>query len=96
MAAPRPPVYAEPDLLVVQRTPQPTAEPTTQPTAQPTAAPVVTPDPPLVLVEHRLEIVESGSFARAVCSGCSWTGPARRSRAVAAADAEQHPAPSGS
>jgi hypothetical protein len=84
MAAPRPPVYAEPDVLVVQNDLVVTPDP-----------PVVTPDAPPVLLEHRLEIVESGAFAHAVCSGCSWTGPARRSRAVAAADAKKHPQPTG-
>jgi hypothetical protein len=38
---------------------------------------------------HVVELVEAGSFARAACSDCGWTGPARRSRAVALKD--QHP-----
>jgi hypothetical protein len=39
---------------------------------------------------HRPEAVESGSFTRARCTTCGWTGPARRARAVALADVEQH------
>jgi hypothetical protein len=73
MAAPRPPLYVEPD-LVVQHDPAP---------AQPA--------PDIEVVTHELEVVETGAFARAVCRGCAWQGPARRSRAVATADAQQHP-----
>jgi hypothetical protein len=104
MAAPRPPVFVEPDLLVVQRE-QPPIGP--QPVEDP--APPVAPSPPVAAVvlvaaaaptapdaidlrsaEHPLEVVENGSFARALC-GCGWAGPARRSRAVATADGERHP-----
>jgi hypothetical protein len=41
--------------------------------------------------DHAAIVIESGSFARAECPDCGWTGPARRSRAVAVADVEQHP-----
>jgi hypothetical protein len=77
-------VYAEPDLLVVETDLDVGSDPLVETGA------AVAPEPPLELAEHPLEIVESGSFARAVCRGCSWSGPARRSRAVAAADAEKH------
>lgn len=40
--------------------------------------------------EHRPDVVESGSFTRAHCPVCGWSGPARRARAVALADVEQH------
>ncbi|MFD9789544.1 hypothetical protein ACFWXK_01185 [Streptomyces sp. NPDC059070] len=39
--------------------------------------------------EHRTTTTERGSFALARCS-CGWTGPARRSRDKARADAELH------
>jgi hypothetical protein len=39
---------------------------------------------------HRPEVVESGSFTRARCPTCGWSGPARRARAVALGDLEQH------
>jgi hypothetical protein len=102
MAAPRPPVYVEPDLLVVQREHQPIgpepAEAPAPPVAPEAAPPVAreaagataAPDAiDLRNLEHPLEVVETGSFARARC-GCGWTGPARRSRAVATADGERH------
>jgi hypothetical protein len=77
MAATRPPAYVEPAGYV-----------------EPSAAEVIdlrdrpeqhTPESD----QHRLEVVEVGSFARARC-GCGWDGPARRSRAVAVADGERH------
>jgi hypothetical protein len=77
MAASRPLAYVEPALP-----------------AEPPTAEVIdlrdrpgqhTPEPD----QHRLEVVEVGSFARARC-GCGWDGPARRSRAVAVADGERH------
>jgi hypothetical protein len=77
-------VYAEPDLLVVETDLDVESDPVVE------TEPVMAPAPAVELVEHPLEIVESGAFARAVCGGCSWSGPARRSRAVAAADAEKH------
>jgi hypothetical protein len=44
------------------------------------------PDP----AEHDATVVERGSFARAVCTTCDWHGPARRARAYATADIEEH------
>jgi hypothetical protein len=41
-------------------------------------------------VLHQPEVVESGSFTRAHCPVCGWYGPARRARAVALGDVEQH------
>lgn len=38
---------------------------------------------------HQTTITERGSFAIARC-GCGWTGPARRSRDRARADADTH------
>jgi hypothetical protein len=110
MAAPRPPVFVEPDLLVVQRehariAPEaagppgplaPLAPPAAPaaPAAPEALAPPVAPAAPdaidLRSLEHPLEVVETGSFARAVCQ-CGWVGPARRSRAVATEDGERHP-----
>jgi hypothetical protein len=40
--------------------------------------------------EHRAEVVETGSFARAVCTTCDWHGPGRRARAFAVTDIEEH------
>ncbi|MCS0638826.1 hypothetical protein NX801_24840 [Streptomyces sp. LP05-1] len=40
---------------------------------------------------HRVTTTERGSFCLARCA-CGWTGPARRSRDRARADAEAHPA----
>ncbi|MDP9221600.1 MAG: hypothetical protein M3P23_13835 [Actinomycetota bacterium] len=99
MAAPRPPVFVEPDLLIgprehPHRRPGPVEAPTP---AAPPGAPVaaVAPAAPdaidLRSQAHPLEVVETGSFARARC-GCGWAGPARRSRAVATADGDRHPA----
>jgi hypothetical protein len=54
------------------------------------AAPA-TPEPvPMPEPEHRAEVVESGSFARAVCTTCDWRGPGRRARAFAVTDIEEH------
>ena len=94
MAAPRPPVYVEPDLLVVQREHQPIGPEPAEAPAPPVAfeAAVATAAPDAIDLrrqEHPFEVVETGSFARARC-GCGWTGPARRSRAVATADGERH------
>ncbi|WP_168581191.1 hypothetical protein [Gephyromycinifex aptenodytis] len=35
-------------------------------------------------------VIETGSFARAKCTGCGWQGPGRRARSGAAGDAELH------
>lgn len=35
-------------------------------------------------------VVERGSFAHAFCGECGWEGPGRRSRGVAALDADGH------
>jgi hypothetical protein len=40
--------------------------------------------------EHRAEVIETGSFARAVCTTCDWRGPGRRARAFALTDIEEH------
>jgi hypothetical protein len=45
-----------------------------------TAAPVV----------HDTTISEQGSFTRASCRSCGWSGPARRARSFAAVDVEEH------
>jgi hypothetical protein len=45
-----------------------------------TAAPVV----------HDTTITENGSFTRAACRTCGWSGPARRARSFAAVDVEEH------
>ncbi len=39
---------------------------------------------------HETSIAERGSFARASCATCGWSGPARRARAYAAVDIEEH------
>lgn len=57
---------------------------------------VVLEEPRPQVIEHTVAMVETGAFARAVCSGCGWSGPARRSRSSAALDADRHPAPPGS
>jgi hypothetical protein len=88
MAAPRPPLYAEPDLVVLAH---PEVEPGPQELVQapePVQQPVPQPDPEPAA--HQLDIVESGAFAHVRCRDCGWQGPARRSRAVAAADGQQH------
>jgi hypothetical protein len=46
--------------------------------------------PSVPAAEHEATIVEKGSFARAVCATCDWRGPARRARAFAAGDIEEH------
>jgi hypothetical protein len=48
--------------------------------------PAAGPDP----ADHDAAVVESGSFARAVCTTCDWRGPARRARAFATTDIEEH------
>ncbi len=45
-----------------------------------TAAPVV----------HETAVIETGAFTRASCRTCGWVGPARRARAFAAVDVEEH------
>lgn len=45
-----------------------------------------------VPLRHRPVVTESGSFTRASCRACGWSGPARRARAVADADARRHEA----
>jgi hypothetical protein len=50
-------------------------------------APAVGPEPG---PGHVAEVIESGSFARAVCTTCDWRGPARRARAFAVTDIEEH------
>lgn len=37
-------------------------------------------------------IEDRGPFTHGVCRSCTWTGPGRRSRGVAASDAELHSA----
>ena len=98
MAAPRPPGYDEPDLAVVpDRTASAEVEVIVTSDAQVDApteidlrdSPEVGPD------SHQVEVVDIAAFARAVCLNCTWTGPARRSRAMAAQDAQRHPAEAG-
>jgi len=95
MAAPRPPGYDEPDLAVVPDQPAPAApvEATGTSADQVSHSPVIDlRDAPQVDPDaHRVEVVDVAAFARAVCLSCRWTGPARRSRAVAAQDAQGHP-----
>jgi hypothetical protein len=45
---------------------------------------------PVPVPVHRAEVVETGSFARAACTTCDWRGPARRARAFAVTDIEEH------
>jgi hypothetical protein len=46
-------------------------------------------------IRHEPEVIERGSFARAQCRGCGWAAPARRARALAVHDADQHRAAPG-
>jgi hypothetical protein len=77
--------------LVVQPNPQPDPVPDArldpQPAPMPAPVPDLVPDP---VPDHDLVIIESGSFARATCSSCGWSGPGRRARAVAVTDGEAH------
>jgi hypothetical protein len=45
--------------------------------------------------EHETTVVETGSFARASCVTCAWTGPARRARSMATVDLAEHLAAGG-
>jgi hypothetical protein len=78
MAAPRPSSYAD-------RSPELAAPAAPAPAPAPVPVPVPVPVP-----LHRAEVVESGSFARAVCTTCDWRGPGRRARAFAVTDVEEH------
>jgi hypothetical protein len=51
----------------------------------------VDPTPAAPVPAHQVELMETGSFTHAACSACGWTGPARRSRAIALADLGRHP-----
>ncbi|MFJ6848946.1 hypothetical protein ACIQM3_00190 [Streptomyces sp. NPDC091271] len=59
------------------------------PSLAPGSAPTTALAPP-----HSVTTVERGSFCIARC-GCGWSGPARRSRDRARADAEEHRSSSG-
>ncbi len=74
MTASRPPLYAA-DRLEVQTEPEPDAGSEPDPVPE---------------TRHTGTIVESGSFARAVCATCGWSGPARRARAFATTDLDGH------
>ena len=39
---------------------------------------------------ERPEVREKGSFVFGACAECEWTGPGRRSRSAAEADAREH------
>jgi hypothetical protein len=45
---------------------------------------------PLPPASETTIVTERGSFVRAHCPACGWSAPARRARAVADADADEH------